>query len=254
MERNLREYFRSVKIKSLNALMAAFLTGGLLWPGIGRAQDLPATLITISPGVYRLGSVTLDKAARQVRFPAAVNQTTGPVEYLLVGSQGKVHESVLRTDVEPMQVHTAMLLLGIESLFDKTAAAKPLPPPAAIDADYLATAPLPAGAPVTLLVRWRVAAGGPEVKRRAESLIDDGGAKGPMSDGFWLYNGSMVVEGRFQAAAEKSFAAVITDPTALINNPRPGHADETLWTAATDRLPPAGSAVEFIIQLPAPKP
>ena len=232
-----------------------FLVAWLLWPGGCQAQDAPApALVSVSPGVYRLGAVTLDKTARQVRFPAFINQTAGPVEYLLVGSQGKVHESVLRTDVEPMQVHTAMLLLGVESLIDKTSAAKLQPPPSAIDAAYLATAPLPVGAPVTLSVRWRVVSGGPDVECRAESLVDNGGSKGPMSDGFWLYNGSMIVEGRFQATAEKSFVAVITDPTALINNPRPGHEDETLWTAGTARLPAVGTPVKFIIQLPAPKP
>lgn len=242
--------------RTSSALIVSILCS-LAWAGPGDAQDppppSPALVVAVSPGVYRLGAVTLDKTARQVRFPAVVNQTTGPVEYLLVGSQGKVHESVLRTDVEPMQVHTAMLLLGVESLIDKTTGATSRPPPAAIDADYLAAAPLPAGASVVLLVRWHPTDGGPEVERRAETLVDDRRSKGAMADGFWLYNGSLIVEGRFEAAAEKSFAAVVTDPTALINNPRPGHEDETLWTAATTRLPAVGTHVEFIIQLPAPK-
>jgi hypothetical protein len=205
---------------------------------------------TVSPGVYRIGAVVLDKAARQVRFPAAVNQTSGPVEYLLVGSQGKTHESVLRTDVEPMQVHTAMLLLGVQSLIDRTGAPKPKLAPSAIDAAYLATAPLPAGAPVSLIVRWQAANGGPMSEHPAESLIDNSASKGPMSDGFWLYNGSLIVEGSFEADLEKSFVAVITDPAALINNPRHGHEDESIWSAASTRLPPEGTPVEFIIQLP----
>lgn len=248
----------SVAMKKMNVTLATILLVWLFWGGRSQAQDSPApgpaALVAVSPGVYRLGPVTLDKTARQVRFPAVVNQTAGQVEYLLVGSQGKVHESVLRTDVDPLQVHTAMLLLGVETLTDKAGASKPQPPPSAIDADYLATAPLPAGASVTLLVRWRTTEASPEVERRAEFLIENSASKGPMSDGFWLYNGSLIVDGRFQAATEKSFVAVITDPTALINNPRPGHEDETLWTAAGNRLPPIGTAVEFIIQLPVPKP
>ena len=246
---------------SMRNFKAAYVMVLFVWlcsGGHNQAQDSPtpgpAALIPVSPGVYRLGSVTLDKTARQVRFSAAVNQIAGQVEYLLVGSQGKVHESVLRTDVDPTQVHTALLLLGVEALIDKSGAAKPQPPPSAIDASYLATAPLPAGASVTLLVRWHTTSTGPEVECRAESLVENSAAKGPMSEGFWLYNGSLIVDGRFQAATEKSFVAVITDPTALINNPRPGHEDETLWTAAESRLPPIGTAVEFIIQLPRSKP
>lgn len=214
----------------------------------------PLALQPVAPGVYRLGQVTLDKNARQVRFPAAVNQTVGPVEYLLVGGRGKVHESVLRTDVEPTQVHTAMLLLGVKVPAAGEGAPGGQSPPAALDAAYLAAAPLPPGVPVTLLVRWQAAGEAAPADHRAESLVDNVTARTPMPDGPWLYNGSLVSGGRFQAEVEKSFAAVVTDPAALLNNPRPGHDDETLWTAATARLPKIGTPVEFIIQLPAANP
>ena len=229
----------------------------LTWPfSAGRAQgtataSAPSPSVeTVRPGVYRIGPVTLDKEARQVRFPAVVNQTSGPVEYLLVGSQGKTHESVLRTDAEPVQVHTAMLLLGVNAL---TAKGGPVPartPPSAIDADYLATAKTPDGAAVTLSVRWQPAGGGAPVVRSGESLVDNTQKHAPMSEGDWIYNGSYFSNNRFEAQAEKSFVAVITDPSALLNNPRPGHENEEIWVAAANRLPPAGTAVEFVIQLP----
>ena len=242
--------FRSLPL----LLGGAALAAGML--PAGHAQEPAAaptpdqSVQTVRPGVYRIGSVTLDKEARQVRFPAVVNQTSGAVEYLLVGSQGKTHESVLRTDAEPVQVHTAMLLLGVSSL---TAKGGPVPvqtPPAAIDADYLATAKSPDGAPVTLLVRWQPAGGGTPVTRSGESLVDNTRQHAPMSEGTWIYNGSYFSAGRFEVQAEKSFVAVITDPAALLNNPRPGHEDEEIWSAAADRLPPVGTIVEFIIQLP----
>lgn len=249
---------------SLFRQFAVFTLGlCLAGPGVCRAQEAPApsaapapsppALQPVSPGVYRLGQVTLDKNARQVRFPAVVNQTEGPVEYLLVGSRGKVHESVLRTEVEPTQVHTAMLLLGVKIPTDKSAPASQAPP-AAIDADYLAATPLPPGVPVTLLVRWPGADAGTPAERRAESLVDNSATRAAMTVGNWLYNGSFVAQGRFQAELEKSFVAVITDPAALLNNPGPGHDDESIWTAATARLPRIGTTVELIIQLPPANP
>ena len=231
-------------------LAAGLLPAGRAQGPVAAAPTPDQSVQTLRPGVYRIGSVTLDKPARQVRFPAVVNQTSGTVEYLLVGSQGKTHESVLSTDAEPVQVHTAMLLLGVNAL---TAKGGPVPaktPPSAIDADYLATAKLPDGAPVTLIVRWQPAGGGAPVTRSGESLVDNTGQHAPMSEGSWLYNGSYFSEGRFEVQAEKSFVAVITDPTALLNNPRPGHENEDIWAAAPDRLPPVGTPVEFIIQLP----
>ena len=235
--------------------MVCVATG--IWVRVGAAQEAGATaspsptpaLQQAAPGVYRLGGVTLNKNTRQVRFPAVVNQTAGPVEYLLVGTGGKIHESVLRTDVEPTHVHTAMLLLGLKP---QTVEGVPPPaPPANLDAAYLAAAPLPPGVPVRLGVCWR-SAEAPDalVEHPAESLLDDASTKAAMSPGGWLYNGSLVAGGRFQAEVEKSFVAVVTDPAALVNNPRHGHDDETIWTAATARLPAVGTSVEFVIQLP----
>ena len=59
-----------------------------------------------------MGQVRLDKNQRTVRFPAAVNQTNGAIEYLIVTSSGKTHESLLRTDAEPYHIQLAFLLLG----------------------------------------------------------------------------------------------------------------------------------------------
>ena len=68
----------------------------------------------IAPGIFQLGPVRLNKAEQTVRFPAAVNMTNGLVEYFVVTGTGKLHESVLKTEVEPAQIHIAMLLLGAQ--------------------------------------------------------------------------------------------------------------------------------------------
>ena len=69
-------------------------------------------LKTIAPGVLDLGLVRLDKQSGSVTIPAFVNLKEGVIEYFLVTSEGKTHESVLRTDAEPLHIHVAMLLLG----------------------------------------------------------------------------------------------------------------------------------------------
>lgn len=55
----------------------------------------------VTPRIYRIGQVTLNKLTKQVWFPAFVNQSSGSVEYLLVGNKGKRHESVFRTGLIP---------------------------------------------------------------------------------------------------------------------------------------------------------
>src|SRR2546425_4242496 len=69
--------------------------------------DTNAPIKQIGPDVFQIGSVQFDKSKKTIRFPAKVNMSTGAVEYLLVHSTGKVHESVLKTDVEPYQIHLA---------------------------------------------------------------------------------------------------------------------------------------------------
>ena len=66
----------------------------------------------IAPGVLELGLVRLDQNRRSATIPAFVNLKEGVIEYFLVTSWGKTHESVLRTDAEPHHIHVAMLLLG----------------------------------------------------------------------------------------------------------------------------------------------
>src|SRR6476660_3385606 len=70
------------------------------------------TVKEISPGILQLGDVKINKRQRTVSFPAVVNLRHGAMEYLLVGSWGKVHESILRTETDPYRIHLAMLLLG----------------------------------------------------------------------------------------------------------------------------------------------
>jgi hypothetical protein len=65
-----------------------------------------------SNGVFEIGLVRLDRARRALTLPAFVNLREGALEYVLVSSNGKTHESLLRTDAEPYQIHIAMLLLG----------------------------------------------------------------------------------------------------------------------------------------------
>src|SRR5262245_33801666 len=94
----------------------------------------------VSPGVYEVGSIKLDKNARNVKVPAKVNMVDGLIEYLMVTPKGATHESVLASEAEPQDLHMAMLLLGAKGM---TAQAKGSKAPERIDAEYLAKAPKP---------------------------------------------------------------------------------------------------------------
>ena len=123
------------------------------------------------------------------------------------------------------------------------------PPPSAINQAYLKTAPKPKGPNVMIFVRW--VEDGKTVAVHAEDLMIDDATKKPMSRGPWVYNGSMVNRGVFLAQADRSIAALVIDPAALINNERPDSDNDQMWSIAKDKVPKAGTPVEISIQLQA---
>ncbi|WCJ57967.1 YdjY domain-containing protein [Fontisphaera persica] len=182
---------------------------------------------------FQVGQVILHKTSRTVSFPAVVNMNQGLVEYFCVGVQGKVHESVLRTEVEPYHVHVAMLLLGAKGA-----------PAGQLNEDYRKPVP---GDAITLTVAWEDK--GKKQERRAEELVWDVANQRPMSRGPWTYSGSRVFDGLFLAQRDRSFVAIIGDIDALVNNPRPRRERDDNWMVNTNTCPPLGTPVTLTFQL-----
>jgi len=230
----------NTNLSSGRALVAAMFLAMLLPCS---AKELPsnAGLPDESGESFTVGKITVDKRARTARFPATVNMAEGTLEYLLVTDKGKTHESLLATAVSPYQLNIAMLLLG----------ARPTPeitdlPPEQLSSGTLKSAPELAGDNVDVLVSWKD--GGEPRQVRAEEWIDSRSAQAPMTTGPWIYTGSAIFQKRFLAQEEGSIAALVTDPAALLNNPRPGNRDDTNWSARKGTVPAEGTPVEILFQ------
>jgi hypothetical protein len=198
----------------------------------------------ISPGIVECNGVRLDKAHHRISFTGMVNQRQGLIEYLVVNEKGKVHESLFSTKVLPHDIHLALLLIGLK---DPGSNSKEPVPPSAIDAAYLQSAPKLKGPDVHLTVKWTDA--GKETEIPAEDWVFNLDTKQPMSNGPWTYNGSRVENGVFLADQEFSIVAVITDPTALVNNTRKGYDNEDIWQCREASIPPINTPVEIGIVL-----
>jgi hypothetical protein len=106
---------------------------------------------------------------------------------------------------------------------------------------------------VAITVRWQ--AGDVEMSAPVEDWILNTATRKPMARGPWTYNGSMFNDGLFLAQIEGAFAALVTYPSALINNPRPGNDNDALWTVNEKATPEIKTPLEISIQLlPAPAP
>jgi hypothetical protein len=169
----------------------------------------------------------------------------------MVTPEGSTHESVLVSEAGPVNLHTAMLLLGAKGAAPKAGTTSP----GQLNAEVLATMPKLVGDRLQLSVKWKDKEGKEHTIPAERWVVKKTFAKNekptetPMVDGPWLYNGSYFVEGKFLAHMEGVFAAINTNPSALINNPRVGANDDKLWFAHKAVLPPVGTPVEFIIKL-----
>ena len=199
----------------------------------------------ISPGIFALGEVRIDKEQRTVSFPARLNLDEGPMEYFLVTSWGKTHESILKTDTEPFRIHLAMLLLDTNAGAAHAASNGP-PVSTGGFVSHPSRERLP-GEAVSIELKWT--AGGRERRARAEEMIFNTAQNAAMRTGDWVYTGSRVAEGLFLAEIEGSIISLVTDAEALINNEGTGHDNDTIWLANTNNLPPSNTPVTVSIKL-----
>ncbi len=199
----------------------------------------------VAPDVLEYKGIRMDKKDRWISFPATINQRVGLIEYLLVNDKGKTHESLFATKLMPHDIHVAMLLIGLKE--DAKANAEEAVPPSAIDSAYLHAAPKLKGSPVRISVSCSDQ--GKQKTAPAENWISNLQTNRAMTPGAWTYNGSLIENGVFLADAELSIIAVVTDPTALVNNPRKGYDNDEIWQVKDEAVPPLDTPVEIILTL-----
>jgi hypothetical protein len=210
-------------------------------PATAVAENAASPVQLIGPGQYRVGAVLVNRDERTLSFESQLNTNVGPMEYLLVHERGKVHESILKTSAEPFHIHTAMLLLGVAPSTNAAASETPSGP-----IEEPASAKLP-GPPVSISVSW--ADEGRVQSLAAGELVFNTQARAPLTNAAWVYNGSRMISGRYIAQIEGSVISLITDAGAQVNHVGPGHDNDQIWTAHTNRLPKAGQPVRVTIKL-----
>ena len=63
----------------------------------------------------KIGDILIDRAKQELIFPGEVNMTKGGLEVLICTGAGRRHESLLVSNVPPMKLQLALILLGAEN-------------------------------------------------------------------------------------------------------------------------------------------
>jgi hypothetical protein len=202
----------------------------------------------VEPGIFEIGKVRLDQRRRTVTLPAVLDKAKGLMEYFLVTTYGKTHESILKTEAQPYHIHLAMLLLGAAGPGSAEFPGSPTNGvPGPVIHPSKETIP---GNKVSIDVIWKTSEG--ETRHFAQDLIYKNDSQAVMEQGHWVYNGSLIVNNKFLAQMDGSIISLVTDPVALINNVGPGHDNDLIWEPDTNNLPPPDVPVEVTITFPEP--
>jgi hypothetical protein len=196
-----------------------------------------ALLRRIQDNLYRIADITVDTKQRTVTFPAKVNLTQGILEVLICTEYGKTHESLLVTNVDPLQLNVAFLLLGLEG---------------GNAVKYQGDPTKPVGSPVEIWLK--VKKGDKEQLIRTEDWVYNTHKNRPMLHTQWIYVGSVLTRDGFMAQREGQIATTFHDPFALIDNPLPGGGDDTVYVVHTKEVPPSGTLVTVVIKAVPPVP
>ena len=184
----------------------------------------------IAPGIFEIDGCRILKNENRIEFPAEVNMDNGLLEYVLVGTSGKLHESLLRTRVSPYAIQISMLLLGLEGSMD---------PLAEQGQDKV-----PGGDRIQIWVSWK------DKDNERSVPVEQWIARGNEPDGAipWVFTGSVVMDGVFLAQVEKSIIAVYHDPTALIDHQLAEGGNDEIWKVNSAAVPAKGTKVTVIVE------
>jgi len=232
------------------AVSMAFLPAVLLSAVVhAETERLPGTIRQDAvrksgPHSYEVGGIRVDAASREIRLPARVNMREGLIEVVVSTETGKLHESILVTPVEPVHLHAALLLLGLNP---GTNPGWHIPDDPAL---RLPGWDHPPGDRLDVFVHWETPAGPRE--DRAESLLMDERTGASLPKTNWVFIGSSVdSRGVYGAAETGSIMTNYHDRLAVIDNPLElGQMDDYTY-ANTKAIPAVGTAAEIRIA-PAP--
>ncbi|MCD6460073.1 hypothetical protein J7L67_05350 [bacterium] len=187
-----------------------------------------AEIEKIADGIFRIGTVILDKNKGEIKIPARVNQREGVIELVLCTTWGRTHESIFTTETYPVYLQTALLLLGLKY-------GAPAEFPGAELSVKADTAEIFVETDNDSDNRWRI-----------EDFVYDNQTKKPMAHIGWIYTGSQFFDGFFYAQEEGSIITTYHDPNTMFDNPLPEGTDDTVCYVNIDLISRLGDNVTII--------
>lgn len=198
----------------------------------------------LADGTMKIGKITFDPTTRRISFPAKINQTEGLLEFLLVHENGKIHESLLATDISATKLNVAFKLLKYQAsreLYLK------VEEDGSLSSEFEeASEEEKAKSRVRILIEREVDGETSSVEVR--EWINHATTEKGMPDDPWVYGGSFVHDGRFVAESSGDLVAIFLSNAALINYSGKDNELDEVWLPHPSRIPPEGTSVTVVIE------
>lgn len=189
-------------------------------------------------GVVKLNAIEVDTKSKLVRIECTAVAPDMPLEFFLVSRNGPDHETVLKTDARPSDVHAALLMIGLEP-------GSPVRPDPA-GKGWLA----PHGPPLRMRASW-TSADGKQIDEPAERLIRSIETKQPMPPIVFVFTGSKINDrNEYVADLTGYVASIVNFELTPIDVPRLASSDNATleWEYNVDVAPPRGTNVVLTIE------
>ena len=224
-----------------DCLLATLGLSAALCSPLGRGQAPAPPIGEVKPlgqDRFQIGSIVVDKRARRFTVPGRVHVLGKPLEYLATTKGGwKHYEALLELDTTGSEFNLACILVGLE------------PPSNQAAFERYSREPL-AGQRAALYIGWTEGA-----KRRRLSAADalhnpQTGGKAAAID--WIYLGSPASQagGPFAADVTGTLVGFVHDPTSVIESVGGVGIGAYGSVQGNKALPPVGTAIELIVEVP----
>ena len=168
----------------------------------------PPPVERLGPNSVRVRTITVDTAKKEVTVAGVINEVT-TLEFLANTKGGyKAYESAIELETHAIDLNVALLLIDLDP-------ARAVPSKAHLDATP------PKGDPVEIWVEWED--GAQKRRVRGEQLVYNDVTKQTLSEGPWVYTGSMFSkEGNaYLADLDGALIGFVHSPSPVIESPRP---------------------------------
>ncbi|HRR06662.1 MAG TPA: YdjY domain-containing protein, partial [Victivallales bacterium] len=180
----------------------------------------------LEDGNIKIGLAKIDRKKMEISFPAEVNLKAGEIEVLICIPGGRAHESLLITNLEPLDLQIALLLIGAENGLRT--------PGGHIQQGTLLKIEVePEGGKRIPVEKWIR-----EIKTGKERQLSD-----------WVFVGSNFThDGTCLAKEEGNIANTWTFGNTIIDNPSDDATDDSVLEIFSERVPRVGTKVTVYIR------